>query len=325
MDNLLEIHDLTVDLMSTRGIVHALSGVNLNIHTGEIHGLVGESGCGKSMTSKSILRLHNQRRSRMSGEILFEDKDLLCLGKKEMEAIRGNRISMIFQDPMTSLNPLLTVGQQIDEMYYYHEKLGKADAKKKTLALLEKVGLTPTEKRYRQYPFELSGGMQQRVMIAMAISCNPSLLIADEPTTALDVTIQAQILELLKDLQKSMGMSILLITHNFGIVAEACQRVSVMYAGKIVETGETKNIFKNAAHPYSKALIASIPKPGGTGEYLETIPGSPPQLFDDMKGCAFAPRCAYAKEICHMQTPLMTSCVNDAHVAACHFKLNGGL
>lgn len=323
MDNLLEIQGLKVDLMSTRGIVHALSGVDLNIRSGEILGLVGESGCGKSMTSKSILRLHNPKRSRISGSILFEGRDILTFSKKEMESIRGSHISMIFQDPMTSLNPLLTVGQQIDEMYRYHNKCSKAQAKQKTLTLLEKVGLHPAQKRYGQYPFELSGGMQQRVMIAMAISCGPDLLIADEPTTALDVTIQAQILELLVELQQSMNMAILLITHNFGVVAETCSRVAVMYAGKVVEVGDTKEIFKNAAHPYSRALIDSIPKPGGRGEYLATIPGSPPELFDNMTGCAYAPRCPHAQERCRQETPGLELCGKDGHAAACHFKEKG--
>ena len=273
---LLSIRDLKVDLMSVRGIVYALSGVNLDIRPGEIHGLVGESGCGKSMTSKSILRLHNEQRSRMSGQIFFEGEDLLKVSRRRMQSIRGNRISMIFQDPMTSLNPLLTIGDQISESYRQHEKCTKADAKAKTLELLEKVGIFPAEKRFSQYPFELSGGLQQRVMIAMAIACSPALLIADEPTTALDVTIQAQVLELLQKLSREMNMAILLITHNFGIVAEICDCVSVMYAGRVVETSGTRDIFRCAAHPYSKALIDSIPKAGSEEEYLATIPGSPP-------------------------------------------------
>ena len=307
-EKLLEIRDLKVDLMSTRGVVHALDGVNLSIGKGEIHGLVGESGCGKSMTSKSILRLHNKRRSQMSGEILFDGKDLLKVPEKEMQQLRGSRISMVFQDPMTSLNPLLTIGQQISEGFLNHGRCSKEQARSHTLELLKKVGIDPPEKRFGQYPFELSGGLQQRVMIAIAISLNPELLIADEPTTALDVTIQAQILELLCQLQKDMGMSILLITHNFGIVAEVCQRVSVMYAGRVVEAADVKEIFHHPAHPYSQALIQSIPKPGGHGGHLVTIPGSPPELFQRAVGCPFAPRCPFADGICHEQTPALRTC-----------------
>lgn len=316
---LLSIRDLKVDLMSVRGIVYALSGVNLDIRPGEIHGLVGESGCGKSMTSKSILRLHNEQRSRMSGQILFEGQDLLKISRHQMQAIRGNRISMIFQDPMTSLNPLLTIGDQISESYRQHEKCTKAEAKAKTLELLEKVGIYPPEKRFSQYPFELSGGLQQRVMIAMAIACSPALLIADEPTTALDVTIQAQVLELLQKLSREMNMAILLITHNFGIVAEICDCVSVMYAGRVVETSGTRDIFRRAAHPYSKALIDSIPKAGSESEYLSTIPGAPPQLFSENPACAFRDRCPFADETCAKRPP--ERLIAPDHMAACHHIL----
>ena len=316
MENLLEIKDLKVDLMTPRGIVYALGGVNLEILPGEIHGLVGESGSGKSMTSKSVMRLHNEQRSRMSGEIIFRGEDILKLPKKKMQAIRGNRISMIFQDPMTSLNPLMTIGEQIAETYRFHEKCSKPEAKKKTLKLLEKVGINPPEKRFGQYPFELSGGLQQRVMIAIAIACSPELLIADEPTTALDVTIQAQILELLKRLSADMGMSVLLITHNFGIVAEICDRVSVMYAGRVVETCDTKTVFRHPAHPYSKALISSIPKTGMNVEYLPAIPGSPPELFAENKACAYLPRCPYATKECEVRPDERN--LGEGHVAACH-------
>ena len=324
---LLSIRDLKVDLMSVRGIVYALSGVNLEIRPGEIHGLVGESGCGKSMTSKSIQRRHNEQRSRMSGQIFFEGEDLLQVSRRRMQSIRGNRISMIFQDPMTSLNPLLTIGDQISESYRQHEKCTKAEAKTKTLELLEKVGIFPAEKRFSQYPFELSGGLQQRVMIAMAIACSPALLIADEPTTALDVTIQAQVLELLQKLSREMNMAILLITHNFGIVAEVCDCVSVMYAGRVVETSGTRDIFRCAAHPYSRALIESIPKAGSEEEYLATIPGAPPQLFSENPACAFMDRCPYADEVCSQRPPERQ--IAPDHMAACHHirtdvRQNGG-
>jgi len=322
MSALLEVKDLKVDLMSVRGIVHALDGVNLTIEEGEIHGLVGESGCGKSMTSRAVMRLLPPARSRISGQVLFRGSDLLPLHEREMRKIRGDRISLIFQDPMTSLNPLMTVGQQIGEVFRLHEGSTAAEARTKTLAMLEKVGIYPPEKRIGQYPHELSGGLQQRVMIAMAIANHPDLLIADEPTTALDVTIQAQILELLKSLQRDTGMSILLITHNFGVVAEVCDRVSVMYAGRIAESADTRTIFHNAAHPYSKALIDSIPKAGGTSKYLETIPGSPPELYNTQPGCPFAPRCAFADDQCASAAPATREC-GDApgHTAACWHPL----
>ena len=313
--NLLSIRDLHVDLMSIYGIVYALRGVNLDIRPGEIHGLVGESGCGKSMTSKSILRLHDESRTRMTGEILFEGQDLLRISRKEMQKIRGNRISMIFQDPMTSLNPLLTAGEQISETFRQHEKCSKKEAREKSLELLEKIGIYPPEKRYSQYPYELSGGLQQRVMIAIAIACGPSLLIADEPTTALDVTIQAQVLELLKKLSDEMNMSILLITHNFGIVAEICDRVSVMYAGKVVECSDTVSIFRSAAHPYTRALIDSIPKAGYTGEYLPTIPGAPPQLLQKIEACSYKERCPLACPAC--DTSPEEQIIGDGHMEAC--------
>ena len=318
MENLLEIKDLKCDLMSTKGIVYALGGVNLDIRKGEILGVVGESGCGKSMTAKSIMRLHNKQRSRMSGQILFEGQDLLKCTERQMQKIRGDRISMIFQDPTTSLNPLLTIGEQISETYLLHNKITKQEAKAKTLDLLAKVGIQPPEKRYDQYPFELSGGLQQRVMIAIAIACDPALLIADEPTTALDVTIQAQILDLLKDLQRDMGMSILLITHNFGIIAEVCDRVAVMYAGKVVEVADTQTIFDHPRHPYSKALIESIPQPGSEGEYLMTIPGSPPEMFNDNRFCLFRDRCSCRTEACD-KLPPMEEC-GEGHLVACWNK-----
>ncbi len=318
MSELLEIKNLKVDLMSTRGIVRALSQVDLTIRKGEILGLVGESGCGKSMTSKAVMGLLPTKRSRVSGEILFQGEDLLKLPKKRLQALRGNRISLIFQDPMTSLNPLMTVGQQLGEVFRLHEKCSKQEAREKSMELLEKVGIYPPAKRVDQYPHELSGGLQQRVMIAIAIANNPDLLIADEPTTALDVTIQAQILDLLQNLQKDLGMSILLITHNFGVVAEVCDRVAVMYAGRVMETADTHTIFQNPGHPYSKALIESIPQPGGNQEYLTTIPGSPPELFAVQKDCPYAPRCGYADSACET-LPNMRRCGDTPdHIAACH-------
>ena len=322
MSELLEIKNLSVDIMSTRGLIHAVRGVNLNLEPGSIHGIVGESGCGKSVTAKAIMGLHNKRLTRMGGEILFEGKNLLTFSEREMEKIRGRKISMIFQDPMAALDPLYTVGDQIAEVFTRHFRDDRKTAKKKAMNLLEQVGIYPAEVRYSQYPFEFSGGMLQRVVIAMAIAASPDLIIADEPTTALDVTIQAQILELLKELQKELNVSILVITHNFGIVSEICDRVSVMYAGTILETGSKQDIFLNTANPYSKALIASIPKKGNAGKKLVTIPGNPPELFDYVDGCPFAPRCETCHPRCKKEKPVLSprkSEYGPDHMAACHF------
>lgn len=320
MDNILSVKDLKIDVISERGVVHAVRGVTFDLRQTEIHGFVGESGCGKTMTAKSILRLHDEEKSLSSGEILYNGMDILSLKKKELREIRGSEIAMIFQDPMQSLNPLLTIGEQITEMLRFHEKLNKKDAYIKAISLLEDVGIKPAKSRFKQYPFEFSGGMLQRIMIAIAISCDPKILIADEPTTALDVTIQAQILQLLKKLNKEKGMTIYIITHNFGVVAEICDRVSVMYAGKIVETGDVGQIFKNPCHPYTKSLLESIPKSGYHGQTLQSIPGSPPQLFEEMTGCPFAPRCSYANKLCYEKEPLAAESEKD-HFYTCHYNL----
>jgi len=322
-DSIISIENLTVNLMTTRGIVCAVRGVDLEIRKGEIHGLVGESGCGKTMTAKSILRLHEENRTLYGGRIMLKKSDgaevnILDIKKKELQSIRGREVAMIFQDPMASLNPLLTIGDQIGEMLKAHTELSSEKIGAKTLALLDMVGIKPAEERSRQYPFEFSGGMAQRIMIAMALSCDPQLLIADEATTALDVTTQAQILDLMKDLQRRIGMSILLITHNFGVVAEICDRTSVMYAGKIVETSSVQELFDAPHHPYTKALINSIPRSGRSGERLVTIPGAPPSLLQPIKGCAFAPRCQYAMEKC-CQEPKMRM-VKRGHGYACYLN-----
>lgn len=321
MSNLLEIKNLSVDIMSTRGLIHAVRKVSLNLEQGVIHGIVGESGCGKSVTAKSIMRLHNSRTVRIRGEINFQGANLLELSEREMQKIRGRKISMIFQDPMSALNPLFRIGDQISEIFIHHFHDSKAEAKKKTLALLEQVGIHPAEVRYNQYPFEFSGGMLQRVVIAMAIAAKPDLIIADEPTTALDVTIQAQILELLKQLQKDLDVSIMIITHNFGIVSEICDDVSVMYAGTVMETGKKQDLFNHAVNPYSAALMESIPKSGHAGEKLTTIPGTPPELFDIVPGCPFAPRCSLCTDICRIEKPGLLLCkqqLGTGHLAACH-------
>lgn len=316
-DSILEIQNLKVNLMSPRGIVHAVRNINLNIGEGEIHGLVGESGCGKSMTAKSILRLHDEKKMLYGGKILFKDTDILTVKPKKLKSIRGNEISMIFQDPMTSLNPLFTVGHQLTEILKEHGKEKRKDYRQDVYKLLEEVCIYPPEKRYNQYPFEMSGGMLQRVMIAMAVACRPELLIADEPTTALDVTVQEQILNLFKELRANRNMSVLIITHNFGVVAEICDKVSVMYAGTIVESGTVREVFDEGKHPYTKDLIRSIPKSGERGGKLVTIPGTPPDLREKIEGCPYAPRCAWADETCRTKKPVLES-VSETHQFACH-------
>jgi oligopeptide/dipeptide ABC transporter ATP-binding protein len=312
---------LTLDGTSERGgpvprILYALGGVNLSLRRGEIHGLVGESGCGKSISSRAILGLLDKKRARLRGAIRFDGRNLLELGERDMRAIRGRRISMVFQDPQNSLSPLETVGSQIEEALSNHFSLGAGELRRRCLALLRQAGLNP--ETLNRYPFELSGGMQQRVMIAMAISCNPELLIADEPTTALDVTIQAQTLSLLRTLQQELSLSALLITHNFAVVAETCDRVSVMYAGQIVETAQAEDLIAAAAHPYSRALIDCIPRGrgAGPGESLRVIPGFPPRLYEPPEGCPFAPRCALADGACAAKPPRVD--LGEGHVVFCH-------
>ncbi|MCL2270561.1 MAG: ABC transporter ATP-binding protein [Treponema sp.] len=311
---LLSIENLSCDFLTVEGIVYALSGINLRLQRGEIHGLVGESGCGKSVTARAILGLVDRKHTRLGGAIRFDGKNLLELPEREMRAIRGKRISMIFQDPLNSLSPLETVGSQIEEAMANHTDLPKPELHRRTASLLEKVGLH--SETARQYPFELSGGMQQRVMIAQAISCEPELLIADEPTTALDLTIQAQVLSLLRDLQKELSLTVLLITHNFALVTENCDKASVMYAGRIVETAPTRDIIESPCHPYTRALInciprsQAIPRPSAAGSNmnqkaklqdrvpLPVISGSPPRLYEPIKACPFVPRCPMADNVC---------------------------
>ena len=316
-ENIVSIKDLNVNLMTTRGIVHAVQGVDMDVVGGEVHGVVGESGCGKSVTIKSIMKLHEPDKTEYTGQIFFGQDDLLKASRRKVRQLRGKEIAMIFQDPMVSLNPIMKAGEQIAELVREKLKKSKSEAKEHVMDLFELVGILPAEKRYNQYPFEMSGGMLQRVMIAMAISCDPKLLIADEPTTALDVTIQAQILQLLKDLQSKMHMSVIFVTHNLGVVAEICNSVSVMYAGKVVEHGKVKDIFDSPQHPYTIALLDSNPKESQKSKYMKTIPGSPPPLFEKFKGCAFVSRCDKAMEICKTQDPVMTG-VGQGHEAACH-------
>ena len=318
--NVLEIKDLSVDFMTVRGIVYAVQGVDLEVKQGEIHGIVGESGCGKSVTSKSVIRLHNKETTRYAGDIYIRDdsgeKDVLAMNKKQLRDFRGSTAAMIFQDPMTSLDPIMKAGEQIAEMLRAKKNLNRREAREKVIEMFEKIGITPAEKRYEQYPFEMSGGMLQRIMIAMALICEPKLLIADEPTTALDVTIQAQILKLIKKLQQESGTSVIFITHNLGVVAEICDSVTVMYAGKAVETASVVDIFDHPAHPYTKALLESNPRESDTEKRMKSIPGSPPLLYEKFKGCAFAPRCKYADDKCRSCVPV-TENVSEGHSTDC--------
>jgi len=303
-ENILEIKDLRTSFFTKDMEVKAVDGVSFDIPKGKILGVVGESGSGKSITSLSILRLIDDPGKIVGGEILFKGENLLDKSEAKMRKIRGNEISMIFQEPMTSLNPTFTIGQQIGEAYKIHQGLNKNDAKKRSIEMLKLVGIPSPEKRVDQYPHELSGGMRQRVMIAMALACNPDLLIADEPTTALDITIQAQILDLMKDLQERLGMGILLITHDLGVVAETCDYVAVMYCGKVVEYADVKTLFTNPKHPYTVGLMKSIPQHDQDIEGdLSVIKGSVPSPAEMPTGCRFSPRCPFATDLCRNKLP----------------------
>ncbi|MBM4761357.1 ABC transporter ATP-binding protein [Bacillus sp. B15-48] len=304
-DKILEVKDLRTSFFTDEGEVKAVDGVDFVIEKGKTIGIVGESGSGKSITSLSILGLIEEGIGKIvGGEILFKGENLTTKTKKEMMKIRGNNISMIFQEPMTSLNPTITCGEQIAESIRIHQKLNRKEAWLKAVEMLGLVGIPSPEKRAKQYPFELSGGMRQRVMIAIALACNPELLIADEPTTALDVTIQAQILELIKKLQEDLGTSLMMITHDLGVVAEMCDKVVVMYCGKVVEYADAKTIFTEAKHPYTIGLLNSVPKHDQDYEGdLAVIPGSVPSPFNLPQGCRFAPRCPHATELCHSELP----------------------
>ncbi|MBF0708192.1 MULTISPECIES: ABC transporter ATP-binding protein [Bacillales] len=316
MEKILEVNDLHVSFDTFAGEVQAVRGVNFHLNKGETLAIVGESGSGKSVTSKAVMRLIPNPPGRIKeGEIKFGDRDLAQLSEKEMQKIRGSEISMIFQDPMTSLNPTMTIGKQIMEGLVKHQNMSKSEAKERAIELLKLVGIPNAEGRVNEFPHQFSGGMRQRVVIAIALACNPRVLIADEPTTALDVTIQAQILELLNDLQEKMGTSIIFITHDLGVVANIADRVAVMYAGKIVETGTVDEIFYNPQHPYTWGLLGSMPSLDSTDEELIAIPGSPPDLLDPPKGDAFAPRNPYAMKIdTEMEPPLFK--ISDTHYAA---------
>ncbi|KQL37229.1 ABC transporter ATP-binding protein [Psychrobacillus sp. FJAT-21963] len=303
----LEVKNLKTHFISNKGISKAVDGIDFTLRKGETLGIVGESGCGKSMTSLSILRLIPSPPGKIvDGQVLLKGQDLVKMSDEEIRKIRGNRISMIFQEPMTSLNPVIPVGEQIAEALRLHQGLTKKQAWDKSVEMIGLVGIPSPEKRAKQEPFQLSGGMRQRIMIAMALACTPEVLIADEPTTALDVTIQAQILEIMKDLQKKIGMGIIFITHDLGVVAEMCDQVGVMYAGQIVEHQVAKDLFKNPLHPYTQGLIGSLPKLYEDQEELQIIEGTVPSPYDYPVGCRFAERCPFAQDICVQKQPNLT-------------------
>lgn len=320
---LLEIKNLLVKFKTDDGIVTAVNGVNLSVDYGEIFGIVGESGCGKSVTAFSIMQLLPIPPAKIAeGEILFKGENLLQKSEDEMTRYRGSKISMIFQEPMTSLDPVYTVGDQLTEAIRLHQKVSKKEAKKIACSTFEGIGISMPEQRLKAYPHQLSGGMRQRVMIAMAICCNPELLIADEPTTALDVTIQAQILNLMKDLQKSKNMSIILVTHDLGVIAAMCTRVAVMYCGKVVEMATVYDLFYNPIHPYTKGLINCVPSLGKESKYLPIIKGQVPNLMELPSGCAFSPRCPYSTNLCEKLYPPRIELQNN-HYVACHYAAQG--
>ena len=318
MDEILQVNGLKTSFLNSNGETQAVRGVSFTVHKGEALGIVGESGSGKSVTSMSILQLLASTGRIREGEVLFEGKDLTKATRKEMREIRGGKIAMIFQDPMSSLNPLIRVGKQVEEMIAIHQpSLSKEERKKRVLELFRLVRIPEPEKRYQSFPHEFSGGMRQRVMIAMALACNPEILIADEPTTALDVTIQDQILKLLRSLQEEMGMSIIFITHDLGVVAELCSRVLVMYGGMVMEEALIDDIFHRPRHPYTMGLLASIPNiKQDKSQRLTPIPGSPPDMTNPPAGCPFAPRCPYARQICLEQMPPYTQ-LDPTHRSMC--------
>jgi len=319
---LLEVDELRTHFRTVDGTVRAVDGVSFSIDGGETLAIVGESGCGKSVTSMSVLRLIQEPPGKITGRVLFDGRNLLDLSEREMRGIRGNAISMIFQEPMTSLNPVLTVGRQIGETLRLHQGMDERAAEARAVEMLDLVHIPEAKRRVREYPHQLSGGMRQRVMIAMALACNPRLLIADEPTTALDVTIQAQILDLMRELKSKLGSAILLITHDLGVVAEMAERIVVMYAGRKVEEASARDLFANPRHPYTQGLLGAVPRLGSSLEAggrsrLSEIPGIVPNLKKPIAGCAFAGRCPAVTDICRAVTPVVEAKA-EGHLVACH-------
>ena len=315
-EKLLSVQDLHTSFFTDAGEVQAVNGVSFNLDPGEILGIVGESGSGKSVTAYSIMQILADTGKITGGKILYKGQDLSTWSEKQMQSFRGKNCSIIFQDPMTSLNPVFTIGSQLKEAVVLHTTRRGAEADGRVKELLELVGINEPEKRMKQYPFELSGGMRQRVMIAMALACEPDILIADEPTTALDVTIQAQILELIQSLQKKMGMAVILVTHDLGVIADMCDNIVVMYGGRICERGTAREIFYHPRHEYTKGLLRSIPSTGNMKQKLVPIAGTPINMLNLPKGCAFCPRCDAAMKICLSQVP-QELVINSDHKAAC--------
>jgi oligopeptide/dipeptide ABC transporter ATP-binding protein len=319
---LLEVKDLRASFRTEDGIVRAVDGVSFTVGEGEVVGIVGESGSGKSVTMLSVMRLIADPNVIYSGEILYKGRNLMALSKDAMREVRGEEISMIFQDPMTSLNPVYNVGWQIEEQLNEHYELGKGRSRRRAIELLAQVGIPRPEERIDDYPHQFSGGMRQRVMIALALSCNPDLLIADEPTTALDVTIQAQILELIKNLKRDFGSAVVMITHDLGVVADIADRILVMYAGRIVEEGNKEQIFYDPQHPYTWGLLGSIARlDRPKARRLTAIAGQPPSLINRPQGCSFRPRCPQAFDRCRVDDPNLTEKVGDGHLDACHLSV----
>ena len=321
---LLEVRDLHTSFFTDAGEVKAVNGISFNLDHGKVLGIVGESGSGKSVTAYSIMQILANTGKIVSGSIKLDGQELVGAGEKVMKNVRGNKVSIIFQDPMTSLNPTYTIGHQLMEAIILHTDRNKAQAYERALEMLRLVNINEPEKRMKQYPFEFSGGMRQRIMIAMALACEPDILIADEPTTALDVTIQAQILELMKSLQEELGMAIIMITHDLGVVAQLCDEVIVMYAGSICEQGTADEIFYNPCHEYTKGLMRSIPTADTAGTMLQPITGTPIDLLNMPKGCPFAPRCDAAMKICLTQRCERME-INDDHAAACWMNVKKGV
>lgn len=315
---LLQVKNLAVSFSTYRGKVKAVRNVSFSVDEGKTIGIVGESGCGKSVTAHAVMGLLPQENSKIEqGEIIFNDKNIICLNERAMNQLRGNEIAMIFQDPMTSLNPVLNIGTQLEEVLFLHKKITKEQAQKRAVELLKLVGIPSAEQRIHDYPHQFSGGMRQRVMIAMALSCEPKLLIADEPTTALDVTVQAQILDLLKNLQIKTHTAIILISHDLGVIANLCDDVAVMYAGQIIEYGNIDDIFYNARHPYTKGLLKSLPRlTDKKGQPLSAIEGQPPDLKQELNFCPFVMRCSKAMRICARKMPPVIQ-INNRHYVKC--------
>ena len=316
---ILRVEDLTVDIPVAAGMLHPVQSISFEVRRGETLCIVGESGCGKSLTSLAIMDLLPSTATRTATHLALDGEELQTVNENRMADIRGNKMSMIFQEPMTSLNPSYTIGNQLEEALLRHRKVPLNEARDRAIFLLEKVGITAARSRLTQYPHQLSGGLRQRVMIAMALMCGPEMIIADEPTTALDVTIQAQILHLLADLQKEFNMGMILITHDLGVVARVADRVAVMYAGQIVETGTSKQVFENPTHPYTQGLLECIPIPGKTerGSHLGSIPGIVPSLVGDLPGCHFADRCRYAADSCRSGNIVLRDSFEEGHIYRC--------